>query len=163
MRNDKFPITPKGYQMLTEELSHLKSIERPTVITEIAEARAHGDLSENAEYNAAREKQSFIEAKIADLENKIARAEIINIKELTDSQSVRQVKFGATVRIIDEDTDKESEYSIVGDYEADLNKGMISILSPLAKALLGKSEGDSIEVITPKGTKYYNILSVLYE
>ncbi|CAK6537926.1 MAG: transcription elongation factor GreA [Candidatus Midichloria mitochondrii] len=159
MSSERIPITPKGYQRLLEELTHLKSIERPAVIVAIAEARAHGDLSENAEYSAAREKQGFIEAKIADLESRIARAEVIDVKELTGSQ----IKFGATVTLLNEENDSEVEYQIVGEYEADLNSGLISISSPLAKALLGKSVGDQIEVATPKGIKYYDVITITYE
>ncbi|AEI88514.1 transcription elongation factor GreA [Candidatus Midichloria mitochondrii] len=159
MSSERIPITPKGYQRLLEELTHLKSIERPAVIVAIAEARAHGDLSENAEYTAAREKQGFIEAKIADLESRIARAEVIDVKELTGSQ----IKFGATVTLLNEENDSEVEYQIVGEYEADLNSGLISISSPLAKALLGKSVGDQIEVATPKGIKYYDVITITYE
>ncbi|MDJ1257491.1 MAG: transcription elongation factor GreA [Candidatus Midichloria sp.] len=159
MSSERIPITPKGYQRLLEELTHLKSIERPAVIAAIAEARAHGDLSENAEYSAAREKQGFIEAKIADLESRIARAEVIDVKELTGNQ----IKFGATVTLLNEENDSEVKYQIVGEYEADLNSGLISISSPLAKALLGKSVGDQIEVATPKGIKYYDVITITYE
>ncbi|MDJ1407163.1 MAG: transcription elongation factor GreA [Candidatus Midichloria sp.] len=159
MSSERIPITPKGYQRLLEELTHLKSIERPAVIAAIAEARAHGDLSENAEYSAAREKQGFIEAKIADLESRIARAEVIDIKELTGNQ----IKFGATVTLLNEENDSEVKYQIVGEYEADLNSGLISISSPLAKALLGKSVGDQIEVATPKGIRYYDVITITYE
>lgn len=159
MSSERIPITPKGYQMLLEELTHLKSIERPAVIAAIAEARAHGDLSENAEYSAAREKQGFIEAKIADLESRIARAEVIDVKELTGNR----IKFGATVTLLNEENDSEVKYQIVGEYEADLNSGLISISSPLAKALLGKSVGDQIEVATPKGIKYYDVITITYE
>ncbi|WHQ46453.1 MAG: transcription elongation factor GreA [Candidatus Midichloria sp.] len=159
MSSERIPITPKGYQRLLEDLAHLKSTERPAVIAAIAEARAHGDLSENAEYSAAREKQGFIEAKIADLESRIARAEVIDVKELTGNQ----IKFGATVILLNEENDNEVKYQIVGEYEADLSSGLISISSPLAKALLGKSVGDQIEVATPKGVKYYDVISVTYE
>ncbi|MDJ1305594.1 MAG: transcription elongation factor GreA [Candidatus Midichloria sp.] len=159
MSSERIPITPKGYQRLLEELTHLKSIERPAVIAAIAEARAHGDLSENAEYSAARERQGFIEAKIADLESRIARAEVIDVKELTGNQ----IKFGATVTLLNEENDSEVKYQIVGEYEADLNSGLISISSPLAKALLGKSVGDQIEVATPKGIKYYDVITITYE
>ncbi|CAG7588978.1 MAG: transcription elongation factor GreA [Candidatus Midichloria sp.] len=159
MSSERIPITPEGYQRLLEELTHLKSIERPAVIAAIAEARAHGDLSENAEYSAAREKQGFIEAKIADLESRIARAEVIDVKELTGNQ----IKFGATVTLLNEENDSEVKYQIVGEYEADLNSGLISISSPLAKALLGKSVGDQIEVATPKGIKYYDVITITYE
>jgi transcription elongation factor GreA len=158
MTFDKFPITPEGYERLNQELHKLKTVERPAVITAIAEARAHGDLSENAEYSAAREKQGFIEAKIADLESKLSRAEVIDIKDLSGDKIV----FGATVTLVDEETDEEMVYKIVSDFEADIAKGAISIFSPVAKALLGKFKGDSIEVHTPKGIKYYEVLNVAF-
>lgn len=160
MSSERIPITPQGYQKLSEELAHLKGVERPAVINAIAEARAHGDLSENAEYSAAREKQGFVEAKISDLESRLARAEIIDIKVLA---SEKRIKFGATVTLLHEENNKEVKYQIVGEYEADLNSGLISISSPLAKALLGKGVGDQIEVYTPKGAKYYNVISIAYE
>ncbi len=155
---DKFPITPEGYEKLNQELTKLKSVERPAVISAIAEARAHGDLSENAEYSAAREKQGFIEAKIADLDSKLSRAEIIDIKALSGDKVV----FGATVTLIDEDTEEEVIYKIVSDFEADISRGAISFSSPVAKALLGKSKGEIIEVYTPKGLKYYELLDVKF-
>lgn len=156
---EKFPITAAGLFKLEGELKNLKSVERPAVIQAIASARELGDLSENAEYHAAREKQSFIEGKIIELEDKMARAEVIDVSKL----SGKVIKFGATVRLIDEDTEVESTYQIVGEYEADIRLGLISIVSPLARALIGKSEGDSIEVIIPKGTKAYEIMGVHYE
>lgn len=156
---DKFPITPLGYEKMKAELVALKLIERPAIINAIAEARAHGDLSENAEYHSAKEKQGFIEAKIADLESKIARAEIINVSSL----SGEKVIFGATVTLIDEDTEEQVLYKIVSEYEADLSKGFISIVSPLAKAMIGKDQGQSIEVNTPKGIRYYEILKVEFK
>lgn len=159
MSNERIPITPDGYSKLYDELSYLKSVERPSIINAIAEARAHGDLSENAEYSSAREKQGFIEAKIADLESRIARAEVIEIKGLTGNQ----IKFGAIVSLLNEENDTEVKYQIVGEYEADLTKGLISISSPLAKALLGKSVGNQIEVSTPKGIRYYEVKAVIYE
>lgn len=155
---DKFPITLKGYTKLAEELKQLKTIDRPSISNAISEARELGDLSENAEYHAAREKQSFIEGRIIELEDKVARAEIIDVSSLSGSI----VRFGATVKIIDEDTEIEKVYQITGEYEADLEQGLISIASPLARALIGKNEGDSIEVNTPNGTKAYEILSVQY-
>ncbi|MHC0449122.1 MAG: transcription elongation factor GreA [Candidatus Lariskella arthropodorum] len=158
MQPDKFPITPSGYKKLETELQHLKVVERPAVINAIAEARAHGDLSENAEYTAAREKQGFIEAKILDLENQISRAMVIDISDFKGTQ----VKFGARVTLLDEESEAEIVYTLVGNYEANLNEGRISIDSPLAKALIGKNKGDNIEVTTPRGTKYYEIMLVEY-
>lgn len=158
MQPDKFPITPSGYKKLEAELQHLKVVERPAVINAIAEARAHGDLSENAEYTAAREKQCFIEAKILDLENQISRAMVIDMSDFKGTQ----VKFGARVTLLDEENEAEIVYTLVGNYEANLNEGRISIDSPLAKALIGKNKGDNIEVTTPRGTKYYEIVSVEY-
>lgn len=158
MQPDKFPITPSGYKKLETELQHLKVVERPAVINAIAEARAHGDLSENAEYTAAREKQGFIEAKILDLENQISRAMVIDISDFKGTQ----VKFGARVTLLDEESEAEIVYTLVGNYEANLNEGRISIDSPLAKALIGKNKGDNIEVTTPRGTKYYEIILVEY-
>lgn len=158
MQPDKFPITPSGYKKLEAELQHLKVVERPAVINAIAEARAHGDLSENAEYTAAREKQGFIEAKILDLENQISRAMVIDMSDFKGTQ----VKFGARVTLLDEESEAEIVYTLVGNYEANLNEGCISIDSPLAKALIGKNKGDNIEVTTPRGTKYYEIISVEY-
>lgn len=156
---EKFPITAEGFAKMEEELKHRKSVERPAIIEQIAEARAHGDLSENAEYHAAREKQSFNEGYIQDLEDKISRAEVIDPKTLSGGQ----VKFGATVKVVDEDTEEEKTYQIVGEYEAELEKGKISIVSPLARALIGKKAGDSVEVNTPKGSKGYEILEVKFK
>jgi len=155
---ERFPITVKGYEKLLEELKFLRSVERPQIIEAISEARAFGDLSENAEYHSAREKQSFIEARIADLEDKSSRAEVIDISKL----SGQVVKFGATVSLIDEDTEENFSYAIVGDYEADLSKGLISLYSPIARALIGKSEGDTVEVVTPKANRSYEISKVEY-
>jgi transcription elongation factor GreA len=155
---DKFPITLNGYNKLEEELKQLKTVERPAISGAISEARELGDLSENAEYHAAREKQSFIEGRIIELEDKVARADIIDVSKLFGTI----VRFGATVKIIDEDTDAEKIYQITGEYEADLEKGLISIVSPLARALIGKNEGDSVEVNTPNGIRSYEILSVQY-
>lgn len=155
---ERFPITPKGYTKLLEEIKTLKSIERPAVIRAIAEARELGDLSENAEYHAAREKQSFIEGRIIDLEDKSARAEVIDTSKFEGPK----VKFGANVELIDEETDEKSHYIIVSDYESDLSKNLISLLSPIARALIGKQEGDSVEVNTPKGVKTYEIIKVQY-
>ncbi len=155
---EKFPITVNGYAKLQEEIKHLKAVERPQVIKAIASARELGDLSENAEYHAAREKQGFLEGKIIDLEDKSARAEIIDISKISGNV----VRFGAKVQLTDEETDENSAYSIVGDYEADISKGLISISSPIARGLIGKAQGESIEVITPKGIKYYEIVKVDY-
>ncbi len=156
---DKYPITTDGYAMLEEEIKHLKTVARPDVIKAIAEARAHGDLSENAEYSAAREKQSFIEGRILELEDIQARAEVIDVSELKGDA----VKFGATVRVLDEDTEEKATYWIVGDYEADINKSRISYNAPIARALIGKKKGDSVEVKTPKGVKFYEILDVEFK
>ena len=147
-----------GLQPAREELKHLKAIERPAVIRAIAEARDHGDLSENAEYHAARERQSFIEGRVLELEDKIARAEVIDVTKL----SGKVIKFGATVTLADEDTDEESTYQIVGADEADVKKGRLSITSPLARALIGKRTGDIVEVTTPRGSKAYEIIRVRY-
>jgi transcription elongation factor GreA len=155
---NKVPMTMDGFLRLEEELKHLKSVERPAVIRAIAEARDHGDLSENAEYHAARERQSFIEGRVAELEDKIARAEVIDVKKL----SGKQVTFGATVTIADEDTDEELTYQIVGQDEADIAEGRLSIGAPLARALIGKSVGDSAEVMTPGGAKSYEIVRVRF-
>jgi transcription elongation factor GreA len=154
---EKIPMTRAGYVALDEELKHLKSVERPAVIRAIAEAREHGDLSENAEYHAAREKQSFIEGRVKELEAIISLAEVIDPSKLSGS-----VKFGAMVTLIDEDTEEERTYQIVGEPEADLEKGLLNIKSPLARALIGKDEGDSVEVKTPGGERSYEILSIRY-
>ncbi len=156
---NRFPITPDGYKNMNNELQQLKNVERPAVIAAIAEARAHGDLSENAEYAAAKEKQGFIEAKISDLESKVARAEIIDSK---DTQT-DQIQFGAFVSLVDIESEKRVAYRIVGDYESDLSKGYISIYSPLSQALMSKREGDEVEVSTPKGIRYYEIIKVGYD
>ena len=155
---ERFPITLKGHQKLIEEIKILKTVERPTIIQAISDARELGDLSENAEYHAAREKQGFVEGRIIDLEDKNARAEIIDISKMSGPI----VKFGATIQLIDEDTEENFSYTIVGDYEADLNKGRLSLSSPIARALIGKSVGDSVDVVTPKGTKTYEIEKVAY-
>lgn len=155
---DKFPITPSGFQKMEQELKLRKTKTRPAIIKKIEEARAHGDLSENAEYHAAREEQSFNEGRILQLEDMKARAEVIEIKELTG----KTVKFGAKVTLIDEDTEEEVWYQIVGEYEADITIKRISIVSPLARALIGKTVGDSTEVSTPKGIKSYEILTVKF-
>ena len=154
--SEKIPMTANGYASIEVELKTLKSVERPSIIKAIQEARAHGDLSENAEYHAAKERQSFIEGRIMELEDKISRAQIIDVSKL----SGKQVKFGATVTVIDEDTDKKSKYQIVGDIEADFSKGLISISSPLARALIGKSVGDSVDFNTPSGGRTFEIAKV---
>lgn len=155
---DKFPITAKGFKELESELKDLKSHQRPAVIQAIAEARAHGDLSENAEYHAAREKQSFIEGRIAQLEDQQARAEIIDVTKLSGNV----VKFGATVTLVDEDTEEKKTYVITGEYEANIEKNLLSVAAPLSRALIGKRMGDSVEVITPGGEKHYEILDVKF-
>ena len=154
---EKIPMTRAGYDVLDDELRTLKSVERPTVIKAIAEAREHGDLSENAEYHAAREKQSFVEGRIKELESMLGRAEVIDTARLSGS-----VKFGATVTLVDEDTDEERTYQIVGEAEADLERGLLNIRSPLARALIGKDAGDSVEVRTPGGDKTYEIVSIRF-
>jgi transcription elongation factor GreA len=154
----KFPMTAEGLARLEEELKHLRSQERPAVIRAIAEARAHGDLSENAEYHAAREKQSFIEGRIAELETIIPSSEVIDISKLSGNQ----VRFGAKVTVLDEETEQEKTYRIVGQYEADMKDGSISISSPLAKALIGKKVGDSVEVPAPGGARAYEITAVAF-
>ncbi len=155
---DKIPMTAEGQVRLETELKHLKSVERPAIIRAIAEARDHGDLSENAEYHAARERQSFIEGRIGELEDKISRAEVIDVSKL----SGKVIKFGAKVTLADEDTDEESTYQIVGAEEADIDQGRLSVTSPLARALIGKQTGDSVEVTTPRGSKAYEITKVRY-
>ncbi|MEM0945200.1 MAG: transcription elongation factor GreA [Pseudomonadota bacterium] len=155
---EKVPMTRGGYDALNTELKTLKDIERPAVIKAIAEAREHGDLSENAEYHAAREKQSFIEGRIKELEGLIGRADVIDPSKMNGST----VRFGATVELVDEDTEEEKSYQIVGETEADINAGKLNMRSPLARALIGKDEGDSVEVTTPGGTKAYEILKVAY-
>lgn len=155
---ERVPMTPGGLQKLQEELKRLKSEERPAIIRAIAEARAHGDLSENAEYHAAKERQSFVEGRIAELEDKTSRAEVIDPSNMSGGT----VRFGATVRVVDEETDDEKEYQIVGADEADIESGRISITSPIARAMIGKTTGDQIEVHAPGGAKYYEILDVGY-
>ena len=154
---EKIPMTRAGAQMLDAELKHLKSVERPAIIQAIAEAREHGDLSENAEYHSAREKQSFIEGRIKELEGILGLAEVIDPSRLSGP-----IKFGATVTIVDEDTEEEKTYQIVGEPEADLERGLLNVKSPIARALIGKDEGDSVEVRTPGGEKAYEIIAVKY-
>ena len=155
---EQIPVTKEGYAVLANELKDLKSVQRPAVIEAIATAREHGDLKENAEYHAAREQQSFIEGRIMELEAVISKAQVIDPASLHGP-----VKFGATVLIVDEDTDEEFSYQIVGDYEANTEAGRISISAPIARALIGKSEGDSVNVRTPKGVRVYEILEVVYK
>lgn len=152
----KIPMTAEGHRALDEELKHLKSVERPAVIQAISEAREHGDLSENAEYHAAKERQGWIEGRVQELEDKLARAQIID----TSKMSGDTVKFGATVTIVDEDTDQESTYKIVGDDEADVKSGKISLSSPIARSMINKEVGDVVEVNAPGGVKSYEILKV---
>ncbi|MCE6959496.1 transcription elongation factor GreA [Cereibacter sphaeroides] len=154
---DKIPMTRAGFNALDDELKTLKTVERPAVIRAIAEAREHGDLSENAEYHAAREKQSFIEGRIKELEAILSLAEVIDPTKLSGS-----IKFGATVTILDEETEEERTYQIVGEAEADIENGLLNIKSPLARALIGKDEGDSIEVKTPGGERGYEVVSVRF-
>ncbi|WP_269714101.1 transcription elongation factor GreA [Caulobacter sp. NIBR2454] len=153
---EKVPMTAGGYTALDEELKRLKTIERPNVIAAISEARSHGDLSENAEYHAAKERQGWIEGRIAEIEDKIARAQVIDVSKLSGTQ----VKFGATVSVVDEDTEEEARYQIVGEHEADVKAGRVSIVSPIARAMIGKEKGDVVEVNTPGGVKAYEILKV---
>ena len=155
---EKFPLTKQGFLALEEELKNLIGVERPNIIAAIAEARSHGDLSENAEYSAAKEKQSFIEGRIQDLEAVLSRAQVIDVSG-TKSDVIR---FGATVLVADEDTDDEKRYQIVGDYEADIEKNKISLSSPLAKALIGKEVGDTAEYVAPGGKKSFEILEIKY-
>ena len=154
---EKIPMTRAGYDQLDEELRQLRSVERPAVIRAIAEAREHGDLSENAEYHAAREKQSFVEGRIKELEGVISRAEVIDTSKLNGS-----IKFGATVTLVDEDSEEERTYQIVGEAEANLERGLLNLKSPLARALIGKDEGDVAEFQAPGGTKRYEIVAVSY-
>ena len=156
MAMEKVPMTIEGFTLLESELQRLKAVERPRIIQAISEARSHGDLSENAEYHAAKEQQGYNEAKVAELEDKLSRADVIDTTKLSGDS----VKFGATVQLVDEDTDEKVSYRIVGEYEADVKKGKISITSPIARALIGKKKGDSVEVATPKGARAYEILKV---
>lgn len=159
MAMEKVPMTIEGYKTLEEELHRLKSVERPRIIQQISEARAHGDLSENAEYHAAKEAQGLNEAKVAELEDKISRAEVIDIAKLSGDT----VKFGATVTLEDEDSGDKVKYKIVGDSEANVRDGKVSISSPIARALIGKSKGDSAEVTTPRGSRSYEILKIEFK
>ena len=149
-------MTAEGYRVLDDQLKQLKSVERPSVISAISEAREHGDLSENAEYHAAKERQGWIEGQIAEIEDKLSRAQVIDVSKLSGDQ----VKFGATVTVVDEDTEEESRYQIVGEHEADVKQGKISVTSPIARAMISKEVGDVVEVNTPGGVKAYEILKV---
>ena len=153
---DKIPMTAAGYAVLEEELKHRQQVERPRIIQQITDARTHGDLSENAEYHAAKEMQSHNEGRIAELEDKLARADVIDVTKLSGDT----VKFGATVTLVDEDTEEKRVWQIVGEPEADAKKGKISITSPLARALIGKTKGTSVEVVTPGGAKAYEVKKV---
>jgi transcription elongation factor GreA len=155
---ERIPMTAAGYKALEDEIQHLKLEERPAVIKMITEARAHGDLSENAEYHAAKERQAFIEGRVMDLEDKLSRADVIDVSKL----SGKTVKFGATVTLADEDNDAKVKYQIVGDLEADAKHGRISISSPIARALIGKTAGDTVEVAAPGGARSYEILKVQF-
>jgi len=154
---DKIPMTHGGHAAVEAELKNLKSVERPAIIKAIAEAREHGDLSENAEYHSAREKHSFIEGRVKELEGIISLAEVIDPASLSGT-----IKFGATVTLVDEDTDEEKTWQIVGEHEANVEKGLLNIKSPIARALIGKDEGDSVEVRTPGGERSYEVLKIAY-
>jgi transcription elongation factor GreA len=156
---DKVPMTKQGFERLEEELKRLKSVERPAIVKAISEAREHGDLSENAEYHAARERQSFNEGRIQELESKISRADVIDVSILDG----KIIKFGATVTLIDDDTEEKVTYQIVGEDEADIKAGLLSITSPLARALINKTVKDTVEVSTPKGSKGYEVVKVEYK
>jgi transcription elongation factor GreA len=156
MTTERVPMTMEGFRYMEAELQRLKSEERPRIIAAISEARAHGDLSENAEYHAAKEAQGQNEARVADMEDKLSRAEVID----TSMLSGNTVKFGATVTLVDEDTDEKVKYKIVGDSEANVKDGKISISSPIARALIGKTKGETAEVVTPKGARGYEVLKI---
>ena len=156
MAMEKVPMTAEGHEVVMAELQRLKSQERPRIIAAISEARAHGDLSENAEYHAAKEQQGLNEAKVAELEDKLSRAEVIDVSKMSGTT----VKFGATVSLIDDDTDEKVKYKIVGELEANVREGKVSIASPIARALIGKSKGETAEVTTPKGSKSYEITKI---
>jgi len=156
---EKMPMTASGFAALEAELRHRQAVDRPRIIQQITEARGHGDLSENAEYHSAKERQSFIEGRVMELEDKLSRAQVIDVAKLTG----KVVKFGATVTLIDEDTEQKAKYQIVGDLEADFAKGRISISSPLARALIGKTVGDTVEVNTPSGGRSYEVTKVEFK
>jgi transcription elongation factor GreA len=153
---EKIPMTGEGFRRLEEELKMLKTVERPSIIQALSEAREHGDLSENAEYHAAKERQSFVEARVIEIGDKLRRADVIDVSKLSGGS----VKFGATVQLADEDTDEESSFQIVGTDEADIKRGRLSITSPLARALIGKVAGDSVDVETPGGHRSYELIKV---
>ncbi len=155
---DKLPMTQGGYTALQDELKKLKSEERPAVVVALEEARAHGDLAENAEYHAAKERQSFIEGRVMELEDKISRAEVIDPKKIKG----KVIRFGATVTVADEDTDEEATYQIVGEDEGDIKKGKLSVTSPMARALIGKEMGDSVEVAAPGGAKAFEVVKLAW-
>ncbi|HEX6141270.1 MAG TPA: transcription elongation factor GreA [Geminicoccaceae bacterium] len=159
--SERIPMTSGGYDRLEAELKRLKNSERPAVIRALAEAREHGDLSENAEYHAARERQSFIEGRVMELEDKLARAEIIDIAEIS-SEGGNTVKFGARVKVVDEETEEEHTYQLVGPDEAEIQQGLISVHAPLGRALIGREAGDSVEVTTPRGTRYFEIVEIAF-
>ena len=156
---DKFPMTAGGYSALEEELKRRQQVERPRIIQAIAEARTHGDLAENAEYHAAKDAQALNEGRIAELEDRLSRAEVIDVSKLSGNT----IKFGATVTLVNEDTDERKTYQIVGESEADVKAGRVSITSPTARALIGKKPGNSVEVLTPGGGKSYEILNVAFQ
>ncbi len=156
---EKIPITADGNRRLNEELKNLKTVERPAIIRAIAEAREHGDLSENAEYHAARERQSFIEGRIIELENLTKLAEVVDPLQF----STKEVRFGAKVTLADEETDEKVTYQVVGEFEADIDSGRISITSPLGRAVIGRGVGDSIEFESPRGTRYYELVKIRYK
>jgi transcription elongation factor GreA len=153
---ERIPMTAAGFKALEDEINQLKNVDRHAIIAAIAEARAHGDLSENAEYHAAKEKQSFIEGRVMELEDQIGRAEVIDVSKLSGAT----IKFGATVTLVDEDSAEKRKYQIVGDVESDVKRGRISLSSPIARALIGKGKGDTVEVSTPGGSRSYEILKV---
>ena len=155
----KIPMTLAGFNQIQEEIKVLKTTDRPAVIQAIADAREHGDLKENAEYHAARERQSFIEGRIAELEDKLSRVDVIDPAKMSGNV----IKFGATVKVVDEDSSEEFTYQIVGEYESNFEKGKLALTAPLSRALIGKTVGDSVEVRTPKGAKAYEVLKVLYQ
>ncbi|GEP10066.1 Transcription elongation factor GreA [Methylobacterium gnaphalii] len=158
MAIDKVPVTVRGFAAMEEELKHRQQVERPRIVAAISEARAHGDLSENAEYHAAKEAQSHNEGRVLELESMIARAEVIDVSKLSGDR----IKFGATVKLVDDDTEEEKSYQIVGEPEADVHAGRVSISSPIARALIGKGVGDTVEVTTPNGGKSYEVLEIKY-
>ncbi len=157
---NKVPMTSAGYERLQEELKQLKTVQRPGVISALAAAREHGDLAENAEYHAARDRQSFIEGRIAELEDMTKRAEVIDVARLSGGDTIR---FGATVTLADEESDEKVTYQIVGEIEADVNRGRLAVTSPLARAIIGRRKGDSVEVESPRGSRYYEIKRVAFK